>query len=44
MTINENHQELDFCKLKVAESLYEMINDIADENVEDVSVSDIYKI
>ena len=44
MTTKKNHQELDFCKLKVAESLYEMINDIADEQVEGVSVSDIYKM
>ena len=44
MTTNTNHQELDFCKLKVSESLYEMINDIAESHVDGVSISDIYKM
>ena len=43
MTTNTNHQELD-CKLKVSESLYEMINDIAESHVDGVSISDIYKM
>ena len=43
MTINTNHQKTRLLQAKkVAESLYEMINDIAESHVEGVSISDIY--